>query len=158
LNQKPGETRATARLTALTIASGQRSVQIFFLWLILRAGEWGVAHAHLPIPGNVLGMLILFVLLALGIVKERWIQDGAGLLTKHLAFFFIPIAVGLMEWGTLFWREGHWLLLALMLSTLAVLLSTGWIVQLLGQYRGRPLWGTLLSSPSPSSSLSSPTR
>jgi holin-like protein len=159
VNQGSGVTRAAARVAALGVAAGRLLVQIFLLWLIFRAGEWGVRHAHLPIPGNVLGMLILFVLLAFGLVKEHWIQDGAGLLTKHLAFFFIPIAVGLMEWGALFWREGHWLLLALLLSTLAALLCTGGIVQLLGpRHRERPRWDTPPSSPSPSASLSSSTR
>lgn len=125
------------------------AAQLFVLWMIFWAGEWIVARLHLPIPGSVLGMLLLFLLLSLGMVREEWLQDGAAILTKHLAFFFIPIAVGLMQWGGLFWLDGHWLLLALGLSTLAALFVTGAIAQRLGQrHQGRSRWHTSQSSPS----------
>ena len=137
---EPGPRRALA----VRIAA-----QLFVLWMIFRAGEWIVARLHLPIPGSVLGMLLLFLLLSLGMVREEWLQDGAAILTKHLAFFFIPIAVGLMQWGGLFWLDGHWLLLALGLSTLAALFVTGAIAQRLGQrHQGRSRWHTSQSSPS----------
>jgi holin-like protein len=137
---EPGPRRALA----VRIAT-----QLFVLWMIFRAGEWIVARLHLPIPGSVLGMLLLFLLLSLGMVREEWLRDGAAILTKHLAFFFIPIAVGLMQWGELFWLDGHWLLLALGLSTLAALFVTGAVAQGLGQrHQGRSRWHTSQSSPS----------
>lgn len=76
-------------------------------------------------------MLILFGLLLAGIIKEEWLAEGANLLLKHLAFFFIPIAVGLMEWGDLFWQKGHWLLLSLVVSALVALFTTGGLVDFL---------------------------
>lgn len=94
-------------------AAGIFTLQIAGLWLIYRLSAWIVARCHLPVPGNVLGMLILFALLTTGVVKLEWIAGAADLLTKHLAFFFIPVAVGLMQWGDLLWRTDHWLLLAL---------------------------------------------
>lgn len=136
-------------------------LQIGFLFLVFRAGEWGVAWLHVPLPGNVAGMLLLFGLLSGGMVRESWIHEGAGLLTKHLAFFFIPIAVGLMEWGPLFRREGLWLLLALVVSTLAALLASGGVAHVFGAQirpRGEEQWDTLRSSLSPSSSPSASTR
>jgi holin-like protein len=130
------------------------AAQLFVLWLLFRAGELIVARFHIPIPANVLGMSLLFLLLSFGVVREEWLQDGAAILTKHLAFFFIPIAVGLMQWGGLFKRDGHWLVLALVLSTLAALFVTGAIAQRLGQrHRGKTRWQTSHSSPSPSRSL-----
>jgi holin-like protein len=129
--------------------------QIGLLFLIFRAGQWGVAWFHLRLPGNVLGMLLLFALLSLGLVRETWIHEGATLLTKHLALFFIPIAVGLMEWWPLFRVEGHWLLLALLVSTLATLLAAGGFVQALSSNlprRGGSRWEILRSSSSRSSS------
>jgi holin-like protein len=41
-------------------------------------------------------MLLLLGLLMSGIVKLEWFESVASLLLTHLAFFFIPIAVGLM--------------------------------------------------------------
>jgi holin-like protein len=142
------------------LASAVRIVpQLFVLWLIFQAGEWVVARLHVRIPGNVLGMVLLFLLLSLGVVKETWLQDGAAVLTRHLAFFFIPIAVGLMQWGGLFRRDGFWLLLALGLSTLAVLFATGAIAQRLAQrHQGGSRWQTSQSSPSRSRLLPARTR
>ena len=123
----------TGRTVAARIA--RIAAQIVLLWVICRAGEWIVSLARLPLPGNVVGMVVLFALLVLGVVKEHWVQDGAAVLTRHLAFFFIPIAVGLMEWASLLWREGHWLLLALVVSMIVGLATSGAIAQRLG--RGR---------------------
>lgn len=137
------------------------AVQIGFLFLIFRLGQWGVARFHMPLPGNVLGMLVLFGLLSLGVVREPWIQEATTLLTKHLAFFFVPIAVGLMQWGPLFQRQGSWLLLALVVSTLAALLAAAGLVHLLSPHllrRGALRWETSRSSLLPSSSRSASTR
>lgn len=107
------------------------SGQLFLLWMIYYLSTWGVEFFHLPIPGSVLGMLLLFFLLCTGIIKEKWVIRAAEPLLKHLAFFFIPIAVGLMEWGELFAQKGHLLFLPLVISTLVALLATGGIAQIL---------------------------
>lgn len=106
-------------------------VQVFLLWLIYSFSTWMVEFLHLPVPGSVLGMLLLFLLLSGGIIKEHWLTLGANPLLKHLAFFFIPIAVGLMEWGELFTQKGYLLFSPLVISALVALLSTGLAVQLL---------------------------
>jgi len=69
-------------------------------------------------------------------VQERWVAAAAGLLTKHLAFFFIPIAVGLMDWGGLLWQVGHWLLLAIVVSSIVGIVTSGGLIQLLGSRAG----------------------
>ena len=105
--------------------------QIFLLWIIYSFSTWVVKILHLPIPGSVLGMIILFMLLAAGIIKEQWLIAATNPLLKHLSFFFIPIAVELMEWGDLFLQKGYLLFLPLVVSTLAALLITGGIAQFL---------------------------
>jgi holin-like protein len=82
-------------------------------------------------------MLLLFALLSAGIIKEQWLSLGANPLLKHLSFFFIPIAVGLMDWGELFIQKGHLLFLPLVISALVALLATGGIAQFLTKYLER---------------------
>ena len=91
--------------------------QIALLWAIYQLGNWLAALSYLPVPGNVLGMLILFLLLLTGVVQLHWIEDGADFLLKHLAFFFIPIAVGLMQWTGLFRLSGAQLLASIVVGT-----------------------------------------
>lgn len=105
--------------------------QVFLLWLIYFASTWITEKFRLPIPGSVLGMLLLFALLSLGILKEEWISCGANPLLKHLAFFFIPIAVELMNWEEFFLEKGSLLFFPLVISTFIALLTTGTAVQLL---------------------------
>jgi holin-like protein len=107
--------------------------QVFLLWLIYYVSTWIVDFLHLPLPGSVLGMLLLFALLSVGILKEEWLSLAANPLLKHLSFFFIPIAVGLMDWGELFTQKGHLLFLPLVISALVALVATGGIVQILAK-------------------------
>ena len=107
------------------------SAQLFLLWFIYFLSAWVIKTFHLPLPGGVLGMLILFALLLSGVIKEEWLTTATFPLLRHLSFFFIPIAVELMEWGDLFRQKGHLLFLPLVVSLLVALLTTGGIVQLL---------------------------
>ncbi|GER70281.1 hypothetical protein BpJC7_15840 [Weizmannia acidilactici] len=109
------------------------ALQIGLLWVIYEIGLEAVKMLHLPIPGNVFGMLLLFLLLATGILKLQWIDMGATWILKHLSFFFIPISVGLMTLGTVFIHEGLVLFLILAVSAAAGILGTGISAQFLAR-------------------------
>jgi holin-like protein len=110
--------------------------QILALLLINQAGYAVVSALHLPVPGNLLGMLFLLILLVTGVVPLRWIEASASLLIRHLAFFFIPIAVGLMAFGELFLDNGLAILLTLVVSAAVGIWVSGLSAQRLGA-RGR---------------------
>jgi holin-like protein len=105
--------------------------QTAFLWVVFRCGVLLVGALHLCLPGNVAGMLLMFALLATGAVKPAYIEAGSGFLLKHFAFFFIPISVGLMSFGTLMRQSGLALLAILVVSAMVGVAVTGWSVQLL---------------------------
>ncbi|MBE3569339.1 MAG: CidA/LrgA family protein [Bacillales bacterium] len=108
-------------------------LQIAFLWLINEISYKMVEFFHIPIPGNVLGMVILFILLLTGAVNIRWVEKGASFLNKHLAFFFIPISVGFMSYGNFFVKNGLALAVVLLGSSIIGLLITGYTSQWLGK-------------------------
>lgn len=103
--------------------------QLVFLWLLNELGYFLVETFHLPIPGNVLGMVLLFVLLLTGVVKLNWVEAASSILIKHLAFFFIPIAVGLMTFGALFLTSGLSLLIVVIGSIVVGMYVTGIVSQ-----------------------------
>ncbi|KZR57982.1 CidA/LrgA family protein [Pseudobacillus badius] len=105
--------------------------QISFLWLIYQFGLFISEFFHLPVPGNVVGMIILFLLLSLNIVKVGWVEKGAQFLNKHLAFFFVPIAVGLMTYTSLLKESGLALAVMLLGSSIIGMALTGGVAQLL---------------------------
>ncbi len=105
--------------------------QLAVLWAIYWASNWFVTTTGLPIPASVLGVVLLFLLLLSGIVKLSHVQDAADFLLKHLVFFFVCIAVGLMEWGQVFYDYGLTLLLAIVVSSVVPLLAVGYLTQAL---------------------------
>ena len=95
------------------------------------AGIWFVRRTGLPVPGNLIGMVALYALLALGVVKVAWFDVTGSFLIKHLAFFFIPITVGLMNSGPLLLADGLGIMLILALSAAIGIILAGWVSQVL---------------------------
>jgi len=107
------------------------AVQILGLVTLNFAGVWAVEKMALPIPGNLVGMVLLYALLALGIVKLSWFDVAGCFLIRHLAFFFVPITVGLMDAGSLFASRGVGIILTLAVSAVIGVMLAGWTSQLL---------------------------
>lgn len=100
------------------------------LWCIYWLGNQITTATGLPIPGTVFGMTLLFVLLACGILKLSYIQEAADFLLKHM-LFFIPVAVGLMDWGAVFYEHAVVLTAALLAGAVLPFFTVGIITQLL---------------------------
>jgi holin-like protein len=103
--------------------------QLAFLALLNRVGYMLAHGLSLRLPGNLVGMLILFALLSGRLVRLEWIQEGASILTRNLAFFFIPIAVGLIAFKELFWQYGLAILGTLIVSAAVGILLCGSVTQ-----------------------------
>jgi len=112
-------------------------LQLTGLWALNFAGVWAVQKAALPIPGNLVGMLALYALLTLGVVKVAWFDLTGSFLIKHLAFFFVPITVGLMDSGPLLLARGVGIMVVLTVSAGFGILLAGFVSQaLLARTRG----------------------
>jgi holin-like protein len=91
---------------------------------IFLAGNW--LHAHgVPIPGGVLGLLLFYGAMLTGVLKLRWVERAANLLLRHMVLLFVPLTVGLMDMGGILSRQAFAILASLLVSFLAVLLTTG---------------------------------
>ena len=101
--------------------------QAAFFTAIYGACTIVVHFTALPVPANVLGIVTLFLLLCTGIVKEQYVEETAVFILNHLVFLFIPIAVGLMQWGAVFYAYGVVLLGIIVISALLPLILTGWL-------------------------------
>lgn len=93
--------------------------------ILLLLGEVVVALLDLPIPGSVVGMVLMAAGLGARLIRLAWVEETASFLTKNLAFFFVPAGVGLMAYFDLLGREWRVILFATLFSTLFVLVPVG---------------------------------
>jgi holin-like protein len=80
---------------------------------------------HLPIPGSILGMIILFLLLEFGVIRLSWVEVGASWLLAELLLFFIPSAIGVMKYANILETDGLRILAVVILGTFVVMASSG---------------------------------
>lgn len=99
--------------------------QIVLIYSFLLIGELFVHIIHIKIPGSIIGLALLFICLKTKLIKLNWVEMGAKFLTAHLLLFFIPAAVGVVNYSYIFGLIGAKLLLVIFISTILVMISTG---------------------------------
>ncbi|MCX2838569.1 CidA/LrgA family protein [Salinimicrobium sp. MT39] len=113
--------------------SWARLKAFFFILLFLLMGEVISYLFALPVGGNIIGMVLLFVALKYKWVPLRAIKPASDKLIEFLVVFFIPYGVGLMVYFDLI--KSYWLPLsiAVIASTLLTLYVTAIILQKSGK-------------------------
>ena len=106
-------------------------VQIGILNIFYYIGVGIVSVLHLPLPGSVIGLLVLALSLQFKIIKVAYIQDGAGFLIGVLTLFFIPATVGVIDYPQLWTSTGLLVMLAVTASTLISIYVTGTLSQVI---------------------------
>ena len=100
-------------------------------------GEVIARAAHLPVPGPVIGMVILLAaLLARGREAPAELGRTADGLLDNLGLLFVPAGVGVVLHLPLLARDWAPLSLAILVGTLAAIAATGRLAQWLLRRRG----------------------
>lgn len=97
-------------------------------------GEVTVRLVGLPIPGPVLGMVMLFITLMIRGHTPASVDQASSALLSHLSLLFVPAGVGMMaHFGRI---ADEWLpiTLALLLSTVITMVATALIMQLTSRW------------------------
>jgi len=100
------------------------------LLLFQLAGEVVARGLALPVPGPVLGMLFLFLALALRGGPGAELQTTSQGLLQHLSLLFVPAGTGIMLHLHRVADEWLPLLLSLLVSTFATLAVTALVMRL----------------------------
>lgn len=100
------------------------------------AGEVIARLTGLPVPGPVVGMLLLFAGLVIrgGIPAE--LEKVANTLLSHLSLLFIPAGVGVMVHLKLIAQEWLPIAASVVVSTAATIAVTGWVMDRLAKRKG----------------------
>ena len=105
-------------------------ILILFVYFL---GEVSAKSLSLPIRGNIMGMIFLFIFLVTGIIKLEKIEDAAKSILGNLAFLFIPAGVGLMNYFGIVSNYVAQILFIVVITTFIVMSCTGLTVQLVSR-------------------------
>lgn len=112
------------------------ALQLLVIVLFDVAGEAASRWLRVPLPGPVIGMLLLLGALALRPRWAAWLTRAGDLLLRNMALFFVPAGVGVVT--ELHALQTEWLPVcaALVGSTLVGLLAAGAAFGLAARGRG----------------------
>ena len=103
----------------------------FAVLLIFQCVGEGVSFMlNLPIPGPVVGMLLLFFALLMSPALLHRLEATATELLRHLSLLFVPAGVGIIvSAGSV---QGHWwgVIVAVVLSTVITLMVTAAVMRI----------------------------
>lgn len=110
----------------------------FTLLLVFQLGGMAITRlSGAPVPGTVIGFLLLFLgLLAFGGAGRR-LQAAASILLDNLALLFVPIAVGVVNQLPFLARDWAPLAAALMVSQVLGMIATAFTMKLLLRFTSR---------------------
>jgi holin-like protein len=108
-----------------------RLLQIALIVAFWAVGEALARAGGLPIPGGVIGLFIVFALLASGRLSLSSVRRGANTLLADMLLFFVPAVMTLLEHREMLGWLGLKALAVVLMGTLVVMTVTAVTVDLL---------------------------
>lgn len=71
-------------------------IQALIIFGISYVGDVIASVLPFPLPGSIIGLVLLFSALSFKIIKLKDIEGFGNWLKDHMAFFFVPLTVGIM--------------------------------------------------------------
>ncbi|WP_117168727.1 CidA/LrgA family protein [Paraliobacillus sediminis] len=106
---------------------GKILIQILFIHVFLLLAIGLKQLLSIPIPASMIGLVLLFLALFFKIIKIEWVEQGANWLMAELLLFFIPSAVGIVNYEEIASWQGVEIVLIIGLSTFIVMALTAFI-------------------------------
>lgn len=116
---------------------GVRVLEGFVIILFMQSlGAFLTDYFDLILPGNLTGLVLLFLALLLKVVKQEAVEEASGLLLDNMMALFIPLNVGLITVLPQLKQEWQAILASLLLSTIIVMAVTAKTVEITEGRRG----------------------
>lgn len=104
--------------------------QFAIVLVILACGEYisSLISNFIAIPGSIVGIIILFSMLQLGIIKIESVEDISNFLLDNMAIFFVPAGVSLIQSLDIIGSNVIVLSISILVSTVLVMYVTAIVV------------------------------
>lgn len=100
-------------------------LQIGALYGVSVIGDLLVNILKIPIPGSILGLLLVLLGLHTKVIPVTFIKEGAGFILVILPLFFIPATIGVIQYPELLSIKGMLMILMVIVSTLLTIIVVG---------------------------------
>lgn len=99
--------------------------QAFIFAVIMLISNGIAAIVPIPIPASVVGLVLLFVLLCLKVIKLEQVETLGTSLTSLIGFLFVPSGISVMNSLGVMRQYGVQIALVILLATIILLGATG---------------------------------
>ncbi|MBM7837359.1 holin-like protein [Alkalihalobacillus xiaoxiensis] len=117
----------------------QMIIQVVFLFSLAWLGGFIQMWLQLPIPGAIIGFVLLLGLLLTKAIPEKWVEQGAKALLFILPLLFVPFNLGVMDYPELLSSSGALMVLSVAGSTIVSMIAIGHLCQWLENKREKEL-------------------
>jgi holin-like protein len=105
--------------------------QALTLAVILLISKIIESFIPIPMPASVIGLVLLFIALCTGIVKLGQVESVGTALTNNISFLFVPAGISVINSLPILSQSPVLIILLIDISTILLLISTGFASQLL---------------------------
>lgn len=98
---------------------------IFIIFGFTYVGEVLATFFPIPIPGSIIGLLLLFLSLQFKLIDVEFVDSLGSTLQKYMAFFFVPLVAGLSQQIDVFKASWIDLTVGIILTTVVTYVLVG---------------------------------
>ncbi len=104
-------------------------VQLMIILVFSVLGETLSTLLHLPVPGSIIGLVLLFLALQFKVIRLRHINQVGQFLLANMTILFLPAAVGIMDRFDVVAPNLLGIILIVAGAFVLNILTIGWVVQ-----------------------------
>jgi holin-like protein len=108
-------------------------LQVCVLLGVAMLGDKITQVFQLHVPGSMVGIIVIFLLLETKMIQLEWLESGANILIAELILFFIPSAVGVIQYREMMLVNGVRFGIVIFLSTVTVMMCTGFLAEFINK-------------------------
>ncbi len=102
--------------------------QIALIFCFSLSGDWVSATFQLPLPGNIIGLILLYLALKSRLIPLVAVERGGTFLLFVMPLFFVPALSGIMDYTAFLRTSGLQIVLIVVVSSLLTLVGSAYIV------------------------------
>lgn len=111
--------------------------QVIVIALVLFVSKIIESFMPIPMPGSVIGLVLLFVLLCTGAVKLGKVEKVGTTLTNNIGLLFVPAGISVVNSLGVISQAPFLIIGLIIVSTILLLICTGYVTQIIMKVTSR---------------------